>query len=210
MDSRSDLIEIIAQLDAMLPRFKKSQSGLYMGDGDEPVFTQLVIEAKVILDEEFGRANDFSMNLVRAANVGVSNFVGSPSYHSVQQVAAFLRAGVSQIDRRARRANPSASVPASDRYVALNDNERGGVGALLLELKDETRAANDVEEEDRLVALSEIASFEATIIQPRVSTDLIQRFIDSVLAWIQRTFSRAAVQEVAQRLIVALMKIVMG
>ena len=208
MESRSELVEIADRIAALLPRFIRSQSGLHMSESDEPVFTQLTLEAKVILDEEFGHANDFSLNIIRAANVGVSNFSGSPSYHSVQQVGAFIRAGISQLERRARRVDGAQPVPASDRYVALNDNERGGVDAILCELKEEARGANDVQEEDRVIARSEIAEFEATIVQPRVSTTLIQRFVDTVLGWITRTFTTAAVQDLAQRLIQMLLRLI--
>jgi len=99
-------------------------------------------------------------------------------------------------------------IPAANRYVTAADNQRAELTNELEALKEEARGANDVEEEDRLIALSEIAAFEATIVQPRVSTDLIQRFVDAVLTWIQRTFTTAAVQEVAQRLIQALLKLV--
>lgn len=211
MSARADLQEIAEKLAAMLPRFTKSQSGIYMADADEPDFTQLITEAKVIFDEEFGRANDFSMNIVQAANTGVSNISGSPSYHSVQQVVAFIRAGINQLDRRRRQSAEGArDIPAADRYVALNDNQRGEVESTLREIKEETRGANEVEEEHRLIALSEIAAFEATILQPRVASDLIQRFIDTVVGWIKRTFTAATVQEVAQRLIGALLKLLAG
>lgn len=100
-----------------------------------------------------------------------------------------------------------AYVPASNRYVTPRDNERAAVAEALEQLAEHARAANDVEDEDRQIALSEIAAFEATIVQPRVSTDLIQRFVDMVLGWISKMFTAAAVQEVAQRLIQALTKL---
>lgn len=56
-----------------------------------------------------------------------------------------------------------------------------------------------------LIALSEIAAFKRTIVQPRVSTELVQRFVDSILNWITTTFSVAAVAEIAQRIIQALL-----
>lgn len=125
MTVRDELTEIVRKLDAMLPRFRKSQTGIYMADDDEPVFTQLVTEAKVILDEEFGRANDFSLNIVRSANEGVSNFAASPSLHSVKQVAAFIRAAVSQLERRARRAEEAQPSPpaATPRSGSMNSRE---------------------------------------------------------------------------------------
>lgn len=99
-------------------------------------------------------------------------------------------------------------IPASDRYVSIADNQRAALMDDLDALRSEALGSNEVSEEDRLIARSEIAAFEATLMQPRVSTDLIQRFVDMVLAWIQRTFTAAAVQEVAQRLIQALLKLI--
>ncbi len=75
------------------------------------------------------------------------------------------------------------------------------------DLAEAARGVNEVEQNQREIALSEIAAFEATIVQQRVSTDLIQRFVDTVLAWLKRTFTAAAVQEVVQRLIQALLKL---
>jgi|CXWL01.1.fsa_nt_gi hypothetical protein len=94
--------------------------------------------------------------------------------------------------------------PASDRYVSLVDNQRREFTDDLAILKEEARGANDVEEENREIALSEIAAFEATIVQQRVSTDLVQRFVDRVLKWMMTIFTGAVFAEVAQRLIQAL------
>jgi hypothetical protein len=99
------------------------------------------------------------------------------------------------------------AVPASDRYVTANDNSKHLIQGALTDLREEARGSNEVAEEDREIVLSEIAAFEATIIQPRISTDLIQRFIDMVVDWTKRTFTTAAIQEVVHRLIAALMKL---
>jgi hypothetical protein len=84
MSAREELIEMANRLEAMLPRFERSSSGLHMNRDDGRVFKRLVLEAKVIFDDEFGRANNFSSNIVSTANTGVSNFMGSPSYNSVE------------------------------------------------------------------------------------------------------------------------------
>lgn len=104
-------------------------------------------------------------------------------------------------------AKSSSGVPASDRYVSIDHNQKAEVEAALVNLREEVRGDNEVVEEDRLIALSEIAAFEATIIQPRVSTVLVERFISAVLTWMTRTFSKAAIADVAQKLIQALAKL---
>lgn len=100
------------------------------------------------------------------------------------------------------------TIPAADRYVTIFHNQRDELQADLKALEQLVRGDNEASEEDREIALSEIAAFEAAVIQPRVSTVLIERFVQSVLAWMTRTFSKAAIAEVAQRLIQALMKCV--
>lgn len=98
-------------------------------------------------------------------------------------------------------------VPASDRYVSFDDNQKASFEHDLATLKEEIRGSNEPSEEERLIALSEIAAFEATIIQPRVSTDLIQRFVDKVLKWVVVVFLGALIAEVAQRIVEALLRL---
>lgn len=99
----------------------------------------------------------------------------------------------------------SSRIPASDRYVSVTDNQRGEISADLLLLKDAVRGSNESEEEDRERALYEIAVFEAVVVAPRAAADLIQRFVDRVLKWLTVAFSAAAVAEVVQRLVTALL-----
>jgi hypothetical protein len=117
--------------------------------------------------------------------------------------AAQKLAGKSQ---SASRAAPALLAPASNRYVSLDDNARSAVVTELAELKDAIRGDNEADEEARLIALSEIAAFEQTIVQPRVSAELIERFISATLAWLTDAFSKAAVGEIAKRIIATLMR----
>jgi hypothetical protein len=99
----------------------------------------------------------------------------------------------------------SSAVPASDRYVSIADNQQADLKESLEALADAVRGSNEATEVEREIAKSEIAAFEATIVQPRVSLELIERFVRTVLKWIVTVFTAAGVQEVAQRLIQALM-----
>ncbi|MES3026850.1 MAG: hypothetical protein V4820_03215 [Pseudomonadota bacterium] len=96
-------------------------------------------------------------------------------------------------------------VPAADRYVSLSDNLRSEVREHLQDARSAIRATNDAEDEEREIALSEIAAFEATVTQPRVSTELIERFVSRVLAWLVKAFGEAMVGVVASALIAKLM-----
>lgn len=114
--------------------------------------------------------------------------------------------GIQEAEKVAAQRSPQTQVPASDRYVSLSDNERDALVPELRELTQVVRGSNESAEEDRLIALSEIAAFEATIIQSRISSELIDRFAKSILRWITDTFSAAAVKTVAGRIIEILLK----
>ncbi|MFC3674764.1 hypothetical protein [Ferrovibrio xuzhouensis] len=101
-------------------------------------------------------------------------------------------------------------VPASDRYVALSDNQRNEVAAEVQNLKSAVRAANDVEEKDRQIALSEIAVFEATIVQPQIPVELVERFAQKVLGWILKKFGEALTGAAIKVLVDRLIKIALG
>lgn len=98
-------------------------------------------------------------------------------------------------------------IPAANRYVQATDNQRTEALAALKKLESAINGSNDSSDEDRVIALSEIAAFEATIVQPRISSELIDRFINSVIAWMQRVFSKALIEAAAQKLLEALLKI---
>jgi hypothetical protein len=91
--------------------------------------------------------------------------------------------------------------PATDRYVSLQDNQLTEADEDLRLISDLVRGDNGVSEEDRAIALSEIAAFEATLVQPRVPIELIDRFVKHVILWITRTFTAAAVGVAAKKLI---------
>mgnify|MGYP003642176359 CR=1 FL=1 len=66
------------------------------------------------------------------------------------------------------------------------------------------RGSNSLEEPDRQIALAEIAVFEASLLQPVIATDLIDRFVNMVLKWIASKFAEGAVSAVIAALILNL------
>jgi hypothetical protein len=96
-------------------------------------------------------------------------------------------------------------VPAADRYVQLNDNQRGNVESDLDALRLAVHSSNETEEEDRQIALSEIAVFETALIQPRLSTELIERFVNRIIKWMVSKFGEAIVGAIAGALIAKLL-----
>ena len=89
-------------------------SGLILPTEHSATFKALAIEAKSILDEEFGRANEYSSNLVHTVNSGVG-FSGGPSYASVEEASKITHAAVRTIERK--RARPAELPVGAKAYV---------------------------------------------------------------------------------------------
>jgi len=137
------------------------------------------------------------------------SFVAQYQNEPNSYLGRYLEEGVSWVMAR----DPSdeetgSSVPASDRYVTFLDNQRSEVAVELAEFAEHVRSVNDASEIDRQIALSEIAAFEATIGQPRVSVELIERFTRRIIAWIVKTFGEALLAATAAALITKLLPLV--
>jgi hypothetical protein len=96
------------------------------------------------------------------------------------------------------------SIPAANRYVSLSDNRRTAIAEALSALRASVEAVNDCDDNDRQIALAEIALFEQTIAQPRVPVELLERFATFALKWIAIAFVNAAVGQAANDLLVAI------
>lgn len=94
--------------------------------------------------------------------------------------------------------------PAADRYVSITDNQRRQIQDDLVDLREIVRGANNVDEIEREIVLHEIALFEAAVVAPRVASELVERFVNGVLAWVSKTIANAVASELIKRLGVAL------
>lgn len=74
----------------------------------------------------------------------------------------------------------------------------------LTTLSRSVRGSNSASEEDRIVALAEIAAFEAALSQPVIATDIVDRFVTYVLKWITTKFPDEAIKLVIAAIIVKL------
>lgn len=99
----------------------------------------------------------------------------------------------------------SSLAPAVDRYVKFSDNQRAEFEVDVSSLRSKVLSANEAGEEERQIALSEIAIFEAAIAQPRISSDLIDRFVNRILSWIRAQFGEALIGAIAGALVVKLL-----
>ncbi|WP_156396108.1 MULTISPECIES: hypothetical protein [unclassified Caulobacter] len=97
--------------------------------------------------------------------------------------------------------------PGADRYISFSDNVRIGLSVDASLLGSAVRGCNSVSDEDREIALSEIAIFESTIIQNRVPEIIIDRFVNKILGWIRDKFGEALVGAIAGAIITKLLPI---
>lgn len=112
-----ELSGIADDMASLLPLFRNggSISGLILATEHSARFKAMAIEAKAMIDEELGHANEYSMNLLHAVNSGAGGFTGGPSYASVEEAVQIVHAAVRAIRRRAAR--PSAQANPKPTYV---------------------------------------------------------------------------------------------
>lgn len=112
-----ELNKIAYDMTALLPHFVHggNVTGWYLPTEHSATFKTLAIEAKSIMDEELGRANDYSLNMIGAVNSGAGGFIGGPSFASVQEAAKIVQAAVRAIARK--RSKPEPVPPGAKPYV---------------------------------------------------------------------------------------------
>lgn len=105
----------------------------------------------------------------------------------------------SEFSGNSSKSESSATVPASDRYVDRSDNEPeiGELNEALAKASEEVRGNNEADEDAKLIALSELAIFEATLVQPRLAVDLIERF----LSFCRRSLTKMLTASLAAKII---------
>jgi hypothetical protein len=110
------------------------------------------------------------------------------------------RQAISVVLMTARRALQLSLGMTSSSYILISSTARTQLSTDLQSLRKAVNDSNSIEPETREVVLAEIAAFEATIVQPRVATDLIQRFVNSVLKGAVMKVIGATADEIAGRI----------
>lgn len=87
-----------SEMAGILSRFTRSRDGIHIGRGDDPIFRQYVRELVDLFNDILGQ-NSYSHQIVAEFNEGVSNFVGSPSYKSVENILSVVRAALTRFNR---------------------------------------------------------------------------------------------------------------
>jgi predicted nucleotide-binding protein len=87
-----------SELEGILSRFTHSSDGIRIGHGDDPLLRQFVRELVDLFNDVLG-SNSYSGQIVKDFNEGVSNYVGSPSYKSVENILCVVRAALTRLRR---------------------------------------------------------------------------------------------------------------
>jgi len=86
------------ELSGILGRFTRSRDGIHIGQGDDPTFRQYVRELIDLFNDTLGQ-NSYSRQVAGEFNDGVANFTRSPSYKSVENILAVVRAALTRFTR---------------------------------------------------------------------------------------------------------------
>jgi predicted nucleotide-binding protein len=87
-----------SELAGILSRFKRNRDGIHINRTDDPLFRQYVRELVDLFNDALGQ-NSYSAQITGEFNEGVSNFVGSPSYKSVENILSVVRASLTRFAR---------------------------------------------------------------------------------------------------------------
>ncbi|MBU1183061.1 MAG: nucleotide-binding protein [Acidobacteria bacterium] len=86
------------ELTGILSRFRRTRDGIHIGDGDDPIFRQYVREMLDLFNDALG-SNSYSHQIAGEFNNGLTNWVGSPSYKSVENILSVVRAAITRFNR---------------------------------------------------------------------------------------------------------------
>lgn len=94
----AELSSIAGEIDALLPKlvYGGGFTGNFLRSDDAAHFTALVVEAKSIINQELGPANDFSWNL----SPNMHSFGGGPNERSIQEASRIIRAAARASTRK--------------------------------------------------------------------------------------------------------------
>jgi len=100
-----DAMTIIAELKryeielaAILGRFRRTRDGIHIDRGDDPLLRQYVRELVDLFNDVLGR-NSYSAQIASEFSQGISNFIGTPSFKSVENTISIVRAALTRFGR---------------------------------------------------------------------------------------------------------------
>src|SRR5258708_7616843 len=142
------------ELEGILSRFNKTRDGIYIDQKDDARFRELAFELRDLFDDAFVDGHRHSKPLLACFSDSISNFVGSPSYRSVENVKGVVSSALARV-RRNPLALKKAELEAKardtkDPDVIVTLAERLHAVARQLRKRREGRSTLDVVDENDL------------------------------------------------------------
>jgi len=128
------LEQYLADFKGILSRFVETHDAIRIRRDDDPAWRQKVLEVRDLLTDALG-PNNYSRQITEYYNEGISNFTGSPSHKSVEDIIGVLGAVVTRLRRNpglAQRTQGSAGPPATKNIFVVHGRDE----AKWRELKD--------------------------------------------------------------------------
>ena len=129
------------ELAGILSRFTRGRDGTYIDPSDDPLFRQYIRELVDLFNDILGQ-NSYSHQIVDEFNDGISNFVGSPSYKSVENILSVVRAALTRFNRSPEllvRKNAEASLRHRENIFVIHGRDEAKWRELKDILKSELR-----------------------------------------------------------------------
>lgn len=102
MDDKDNAINTLkdyeSELNGILARFQRTSEAIHIQTDDDPRFRQIAIELCDFLDDTI-RENSYSVMISKQFNEGITNFYGSPSYKSVENIRGIVLSVITRIER---------------------------------------------------------------------------------------------------------------
>lgn len=98
-----EILEILEgykrELEGILSRFKKTSNRIYIQDGDDSRYREIVLELRDLFSDEFVDGSNYVQLLVSYFNDSISNWLHSPSYRGVDNVRGIVTAAIARVKR---------------------------------------------------------------------------------------------------------------
>lgn len=103
-----------SKLGDILDRFTRRSDGkIWIDHADDSQFRQFVIELQDFLDDIFGK-NTYSTMIANFFDEGITNFTGSPSYKSVENIRGVVSSVVTRVERNSELIRTSTDKAKKD------------------------------------------------------------------------------------------------
>ena len=139
------------ELEGILSKFNKTREGIYIDQTDDARFRELALELRDLFDDEFVDGYRYSKPLVNYFDDSISNYIGSPSYHGVENVKGVVASALTRVQRNPLALKEAAleakSNGAKDPDVVVKLTERLHAVVRQLRERRENRPTLDVKDE---------------------------------------------------------------